>query len=87
VPAAFGSFGNCGRNIVIGPGTKDFDLAAARTFRFDESKKLEFRIETFNLFNTTNFDLPNRFAFTPNFGKIFSAGPARQIQLGLKFTF
>lgn len=87
VPAAFGSFGNCGRNIVIGPGTKEFDLAAARTFRFNEAKRLEFRIETFNLFNTTNFDLPNRFAFTPNFGKIFSAGPARQIQLGLKFTF
>ena len=87
VPAAFGTFGNCGRNIVIGPGTKLFDLAATRNFRFDESKTLEFRVEAFNLFNTANFDLPNRFAFTPNFGKIFSAGPSRQIQLGLKFSF
>ncbi len=87
VPAAFGTFGNCGRNIVIGPGTKNFDLAATRNFRFSESKSLEFRVETFNLFNTANFDLPNRFAFTPNFGKIFSAGPARQIQFGLKLSF
>ena len=43
--------------------------------QFSESRSLELRMETFNLFNTANFDLPNRFAFTPNFGKVFSAGP------------
>lgn len=44
-------------------------------------------METFNLFNSANFDLPNRFAFTPNFGKIFTAGPARQIQFGIKLSY
>lgn len=87
IPATFGTFGNCGRNIVTGPGTKEVDLAAGRTFKLSESKNLEFRVESFNLFNTANFDLPNRFAFTPNFGKIFSAGPARQIQFGIKLSF
>ncbi len=86
-PAAFGTFGNCGRNIVIGPGTKSFDLAAMKLIKFSESRSLELRMETFNLFNTANFDLPNRFAFTQNFGKIFSAGPSRQIQFGLKLAF
>lgn len=86
-PAAFGTFGSCGRNIVNGPGFKDFDLAAIKNIRFSESKNLELRVETFNLFNVHNFDLPNRFAFTPNFGKVFSAGAARQIQFGLKFAF
>lgn len=86
-PAAFGTFGNCGRNIVIGPSAKNFDLAATKLIKFSESRTLEFRAETFNLFNVVNFDLPNRFAFTPNFGKIFSAGPARQIQFALKFSF
>jgi hypothetical protein len=86
-PAAFGTFGNCGRNVVIGPGSKNFDLSATKLFRFNESRSLEFRAETFNLFNVVNFDLPNRFAFTPNFGKIFSAGPARQIQFAVKFSF
>jgi len=86
-PAAFGTFGNCGRNNVIGPGTTNFDLAAMKLIKFTESRSLEFRAETFNLFNTVNFDLPNRFAFTPNFGKVFSAGPARQIQFAIKFMF
>lgn len=86
-PAAFGTFGNCGRNIVIGPDFKEVDLAAVKLFEFGESKTLEFRTEVFNLFNTPNFDVPNRFAFTPNFGKIFSAGPSRQIQFGLKLAF
>jgi hypothetical protein len=86
-PAAFGTFGTCGRNIVIGPASKNFDLAATKLFKFSESRTLEFRAETFNLFNIVNFDLPNRFAFTPNFGKVFSAGPARQIQFALKFSF
>ncbi len=86
-PAAFGTFGSCGRNIVIGPSYKNFDLAATKLIKFTEARRLEFRAETFNLFNTVNFDLPNRLAFTPNFGKIFSAGPPRQLQFAVKFSF
>lgn len=49
--------------------------------------RLELRWEVFNLFNHVNFDVPNRIAFTPNFGRIFSAGPAREMQLGVKLIF
>jgi hypothetical protein len=31
--------------------------------------------------------VPNRIAFTPNFGRIFSAQPARQMQVGARVTF
>lgn len=87
VPAAFSTFGNCGRNNVMGPGLVNFDFAAVKLFTLGESRSVEFRAEAFNVFNTPNFDTPNRFAFTQNFGKIFSAGPSRQIQLGLKLAF
>ena len=43
--------------------------------------------KVFNLFNRVNFDVPNRIFGTANFGRIFSAQPARQMQFGLKFTF
>jgi hypothetical protein len=48
--------------------------------------RLELRWETFNLFNRANFDVANRIAFTPNFGRIFSAQPARQMQFGVKLS-
>jgi hypothetical protein len=50
-------------------------------------RRLQLRWEIFNLLNRVNFDVPNRIAFTPNFGRIFSAKPARQMQFGVKFLF
>ena len=37
--------------------------------------------------NNVNFDVQNRTAFTSNFGRIFSAGPSRQMQLAVKLHF
>ena len=54
---------------------------------FRGGTRLELRWEIFNLLNRVNFDVPNRTFGTPNFGRIFSAGPARQMQLGVKFVF
>ena len=86
IPAA-GTFGNAGRNILTGPGFSNTDLAVVKRIGFGEIKQLELRAEFFNLFNRPNFDLPNAIADSAQFGRIFSAGPARQIQFGLKFTF
>ena len=52
-----------------------------------DGTRLQFRWEVFNLLNRVNFDVPNRVAFTPNFGRIFSAKPARQMQFGVKLLF
>ncbi|MDQ3041407.1 MAG: TonB-dependent receptor [Acidobacteriota bacterium] len=86
IPAA-GTFGNAGRNILTGPGYSNTDVALVKRIGFGEVRNLELRVEFFNLFNHPNFDLPNAVADSAQFGRIFSAGAARQIQLGLKFTF
>ena len=86
IPAA-GTFGNAGRNILTGPGYSNTDVALVKRIGFGEVRNLELRAEFFNLFNRPNFDLPNAVADSAQFGRIFSAGAARQIQLGLKFTF
>src|SRR5262249_50257090 len=49
------SFGNVGRNSVVGPGYIDFDLAISRTFTWKETRRLELRAETFNLTNRRNY--------------------------------
>ncbi len=86
LPAQY-ALGTAPRNSVTGPGAATVDLAVAKTWGFQGSKQLEFRWETFNLLNRTNFDLPSRTFGTPNFGRIFSARNAREMQFGLKFMF
>jgi len=49
--------------------------------------QLEFRWEVYNVFNRTNFDLPNRFFGSPNFGRIFSSLNAREMQFRLRLSF
>jgi hypothetical protein len=85
LPAQY-AFGSAPRNSVIGPGAATVDTALAKTWGFG-GKQLEFRWEVFNLLNRANFDLPNRTFGTPNFGRIFSAKNAREMQFGLRFMF
>ena len=86
LPAAF-TFGDSGRNTVLAPGYADVDAALQKRVALSNGSRLELRWEVFNVFNRTNFDVPNRTAFTSNFGRVFSAGPARQMQLGVKMFF
>jgi hypothetical protein len=86
LPAAL-TFGDAPRNSVIGPGFVNLDLVVAKTWSLAGRRNLEFRWEVFNALNRTNFDLPNRIFDTPNFGRIFSAKNAREMQLGIKLTF
>ena len=62
------------------------DLSIAKTWTAQAGQQFEFRWEIFNLFDRTNFDLPNRIFGTPNFGRIFSAGTPRETQFGLRLS-
>jgi hypothetical protein len=81
------TFGNAPRNSVLSPGYATIDVGIQKDVELGTSKRLQLRWEIFNLLNRTNFDVPNRIAFTPNFGRIFSAKPPRQMQFGAKLLF
>lgn len=82
------TFGNAGRNIIPGPGNNVFNFAIQRSFSLRESRRLDFRAELFNAFNHPNFGIPGPYAdFGPFFGKVFSVGDPRRIQLGVRFNF
>jgi hypothetical protein len=80
-------FGNAPRNSVRGDNIYQLDMALSKTFSIMKDKKLEFRVEAFNVLNKTNFRAPaaNRSAAT--FGTITATYDPRQIQLGAKFAF
>jgi hypothetical protein len=91
-PAAFqapasGTFGNVGRNSVVGPGYIDLDLAISRAFTWKETRRLELRAETFNLTNRRNYLLVGRILNDPTFGQLQSQSDPRQWQFGARFVF
>ncbi len=86
LPALY-TFGNAPRNAVIGPGLEELDLSLQKEVPLAERARLQFRAEAYNLLNHPNFNIPNRTAFTANFGKISSAQDSRQLQLALKLIF
>jgi hypothetical protein len=87
VPTGAYRFGTSGRNVLDGPGTMAINMALSRRIRFAESKALQLRLETFNLPNHPNFNLPDNFLGSPTFGRISSARDPRHLQLGVKLLF
>jgi hypothetical protein len=88
--AATGTFGNAGRNGVIGPGQAVMNTGVFRTFKVPgpEAMRLQFRAEFFNVTNRVNLGQPNaNLNAGVNMGRITSAGAARVIQLALKLSF
>jgi len=89
VPQPAGTFGNVGRNTMIGPRLFNFDSSAIKDFHVTESQYLQFRFESFNSTNHPNWGNPDSNVFSPNtFGTITSTRTSmRQLQLALKYIF
>ncbi len=81
-------FGNSGRNIARGPGLLQLDLGLHKQFQlWSESSHLEFRAESFNLTNRSNFQAPDGNISNSTFGRISGTYPARQFQFALRVSF
>jgi hypothetical protein len=76
-PAAFqpafktgdpGQQGTLGRNAIAGFGMMQMDFALRREFRLSERRRLQFRLEAFNLLNHPSFADSVRYLNSPVFG-------------------
>ena len=81
------ALGSSPRNPVFAPGFANVDMSLQKVWFVRGGDRVEFRWEVFNVFNRVNFDIPNRFFGSPNFGRIFSAQNAREMQFGLRYAF
>ena len=85
-----GTLGNLTRNAAIGPAFWNIDLAVSRLIPMG-TRRLEFRIESFNLLNHFNWGDPqaNQLNFNNGqFGRITTqAGAPRIMQFGVKYDF
>jgi hypothetical protein len=83
-------FGNTERNQFYGPGGVNLDLSLFRAFPFGASRRLELRVEGFNITNTPKFGNPNGDRNSGNFMRVLgtlSGYSERQFRLGLRFAF
>jgi hypothetical protein len=83
---ATGTLGNLERNSVEGPGTRVFDVAIVRLFRFG-TRQVEARAEVFNAFNWLRPLAPVTVLNSSTFGQILSADDPRIMQFAVKYTF
>ena len=103
-PLAFGqpqdgTLGNTGRGLLTGPGINNWDFSLFKNTHIGERVSTQLRIETFNIFNHTQFSGVNTSvsasgpgasvtAATINgLGQVNSTRDPRTIQLGLKVYF
>ena len=82
-----GQFGNTGRDILIGPGFQVWSFSMIKNMSFREKAHLQFRAESYNIFNHPNFAALGTTVGTSTFGNITAAGPGRILSFGLKLMF
>jgi hypothetical protein len=90
LPSSF-TYGNAGRDIVIGPGLDDFDASIQKEFLVRENMRLQFRLDVFDFFNHPNFNASvgagRTFSASTSFGSIASANDPRDMQFSLRLAF
>ncbi len=98
-PPAFGTVGNASRGIFTGPNFRNVDFSVAKIWKLKERYTAQFRFETFNLFNRTDYaggganPTSGLGAFgtstsTPDTSNaVLGSGGPRHIQFGLKLSF
>jgi Carboxypeptidase regulatory-like domain len=89
--------GNAPKFPLVGPGVEDFDISLFKNFRLGNSdlRRLQFRFETYNTLNHTQFTaVDNNARFNAaggqvnqQFGQYIGSAPARRVALGLKLYF
>ncbi len=89
IPAAGrGYYGNSGRSVLIGPGSVNWNLVAAKNvYLFAERVRAQLRCELYNAFNHPNFSTPSTNISSSSFGLVTGASSGRRVQISSRFEF
>ncbi|HZI78089.1 MAG TPA: hypothetical protein VFD69_01180, partial [Vicinamibacterales bacterium] len=86
VPVA-GTFGNAGRNTIIGPGETQLNASLGRDIRLTGTQILSLRLEANNVLNSVRFGAIDTAVNSPTFGQVISIRPMRSLQFNARFRF
>lgn len=82
------TYGNAGRNSLVGPGRTNWDASIFKSFPVYDRSFVEFRMEAFNTLNHPQFGYPNPNIGNAQAGQITSiVGNPRNLQASVRFQF
>jgi hypothetical protein len=85
-----GSFGNAGRNTLVGRHLSNGDVAIIKKTYFGNDRAFELRADVFDILNHPNFAAPKTVIDEPSFGQVNATRVGfghRRIQVGIKLLF
>jgi hypothetical protein len=85
-PAA-GTYGNAGRNTIIGPGSWLMSLVLSKSIPLRDSMNLEMRAETDNVLNHPNYSGIDTNLNSPTYGQVISVASMRKMVLSVHYRF
>lgn len=85
-PAA-GFYGNAATGSIRGPGLVAFDMSLYKEFHFTDTNFFEFRAESFNIFNHTNFTTISNNLGSATYGQATAAADPRILEVALRYKF
>jgi hypothetical protein len=86
VPAA-GTFGNAGRNTIVGPGTTNLNLGLTKIFAFGTTRVLSIQVLASNVLNDVQFATIDTVVNSPTFGQVTSVRAMRRVQILTRVRF
>lgn len=81
------TYGDAGRNIILGPAQFTLDMSMNKTITVRETRALELRLQANNIFNTPYFSGLNTTVNSLQFGQITGVANMRRITMVARFRF
>jgi hypothetical protein len=86
IPAA-GTFGDSGRNTIIGPGTSVMNLGLTRNISVGQTRGLSVTLLANNVLNTVQYASIDTVVNSPTFGQVISVRSMRTVLITTRFRF
>jgi hypothetical protein len=86
-PGGGTAYGDAGRSVILGPAQFTVDMAINKTITIHETRSLELRLQTNNIFNTPYFSGLNTTVNSLQFGQITGVANMRRVTMVARFRF
>jgi len=82
-----GTYGNAGRDTIIGPGTSTVNFGLTKNITLGQNRVLSIQLFANNLLNDVQFASIDTVVNSPTFGRVTAVRPMRRLQIQTRFRF